>query len=80
LFNLKFTTHSIELDYDIKALSTLSDDKANMYKPLSWTGGRGGHHIEGELIFPKISQDAKSVKLIISKINGQNRIFEWKLE
>ena len=27
----------------------------------------------------KISQDAKSVKLIISKINGQNRIFEWKL-
>lgn len=79
-FIVKFTTHSVDLNYDIAAIAKLTDDKDNVYKPLSWTGGSDGHHIEGELTFPKLSQDASSVKLTIPGIDNQDRIFEWKLD
>lgn len=78
-FSVTFTTHSIDLNYDIKIIATLSDDKGNRYEPISWTGGKGGHHIEGILTFPKISLEASSVILTIPKIDNQDRTFEWSL-
>ncbi|MBI2190320.1 MAG: hypothetical protein HYU49_02145, partial [Candidatus Levybacteria bacterium] len=53
-FSLVLTTHSVDLDYDIKELSILTDDQKNEYKALSWDGGEGGHHLKGTLVFPKI--------------------------
>ena len=78
-FTVIFTTHSGDLNYDIVATSKLSDEKGNTYKALSWTGGKGGHHLSGVLSFPSISKEVKSVTLTIPQIDNKDRIFEWKL-
>ena len=44
-FTVSLTTHSGDLNYDILAISKLTDNKGNVYNPISWTGGKGGHHI-----------------------------------
>lgn len=78
-FTVSLITHSGDLDYDIAAISKLTDNKGNVYRPISWTGGKGGHHISGTLIFPKLSQEALFVTLTISKIDNQDRVFKWKV-
>lgn len=78
-FTLSFTTHSGDLNYDIVAISKLADNKGNTYKPISWTGGKGGHHISGTLTFAKLSQEASAVTLTIPGIDKIDRVFEWKL-
>lgn len=78
-FNVVFNTHSVELDYDLLKLSSLSDDKGNKLAPISWSGGSGGHHLNGELVFPSISAKAKSAQLIIANISGFDRSFIWNL-
>jgi len=79
-FTVTFTTHSGDLNYDIAAISKLTDNKGKEYDPISWTGGKGGHHLEGTLIFSKLSQDASSVTLTIPGIDNQDRIFKWRLD
>ena len=78
-FNVVFDTHSVNLDKSLKEISVLEDDKGNIYNPISWSGGIGGHHIEGNLLFPPFSKDAKSAKLTIKQIGGVDRIFKWNL-
>lgn len=78
-FELKFNTHSVDLDYDLLKISRLSDNKGNIYEPLSWSGGKGGHHIEGTLTFPVLAGKSESVKLIINRIDNNDREFIWKL-
>lgn len=79
-FTIKFTTHSVDLNYDFKNISTLIDDKGRKYKPLSWTGGKGGHHIAGTLTFAKLSKEASSVTLTIPGIDKIDRVFTWDLK
>ena len=78
-FNVTFTTHTGDLSYDVAAIAKLSDNKGNVYDPISWTGGKGGHHLSGTLTFPKLSSQANSVTLEILGIDNFDRIFEWKL-
>lgn len=78
-FNIVLNTHSVALEKDLKNTSVLVDDKGNEYKPISWDGGTGGHHLEGILIFPKLLENAKSAKLTIRGIADINRNFEWEL-
>lgn len=87
-FNVVLNTHSVALEKDLKDTSVLIDDKGNEYKPVSWDGGTGGspreageagHHLEGNLIFPKLSENAKSVKLTIKGIADIDRNFSWNL-
>ena len=78
-FTIAFTTHSGDLNYDVEAIAKLTDDNGNTYKPISWTGGKGGHHITGTLTFPKLSQDASSVTLTIPGVDNQDRVFKWDL-
>lgn len=79
-FDLVFNTHSVELDYDLVKISQLIDDKGEMYKPIFWSGGKGGHHLEGELIFPAISKSAKIVTLTIPGIDNKDRVFSWNVQ
>lgn len=79
-FVVVLSTHSVNLDKPLKDISLLEDDKGNIYNPISWSGGTGGHHIEGKLVFPPFSKDAESVKLTIRKIGGVDRIFKWDLK
>ncbi len=78
-FTVSLTTHSGDINYDLLAISKLTDDKGNTYRALSWTGEKGGHHISGTLTFPKLSQDASAVTLTIPGIDNQDRVFKWKL-
>lgn len=77
-FKVVLTTHSVDLDYDLKEASVLVTAEKE-YKALSWSGGRGGHHLEGTLVFPSFSKEAKAVKLVIRGIEGVDRSFEWKM-
>lgn len=79
-FELVFTTHSVDLNYELAQISKLQDDLGKSYDALSWDGGKGGHHLSGKLIFPKISDQAKSVTLTIPNIDNQDRIFSWNLQ
>lgn len=79
-FDLVFNTHSVELDYDLVKIAQLTDDKGKIYKPISWSGGKSGHHLEGVLTFSGISNSAKKVTLTISGIDNQDRIFSWELQ
>ena len=78
-FDISFSTHSVKLYYDIAKIAQLTDDSGNIYKSLSWTGGKGGHHIEGVLTFPTIPKLTKKVILTIPGIDNQNRVFTWTL-
>lgn len=78
-FKVVLDTHSVNLDKPLKDISILEDDKGSIYNPISWSGGVGGHHIEGNLVFPPFSKDTKYVKLTIKQIGGADRIFKWNL-
>lgn len=78
-FKIVLDTHNVELDYDLLKVSTLSDEKGNSFKPLSWSGGSGGHHLKGDLVFPAFPAKAKLVQLLIAGISGFDRRFIWNL-
>lgn len=78
-FEIKIDTHSGSLDFDLVKISFLEDDKGSQYKPFDWQGpGPEGHHLEGILIFPKLQERPKKLKLVIQTVPP--RIFEWNLE
>lgn len=79
-FTVTFTTHSGDLNYDVAAIGKLTDNKGKVYDSISWTGGKGGHHISGTLTFAKLSQEASAVKLTIPGIDNQDRVFSWYLK
>lgn len=78
-FKVVLDTHTIELNYNLMEISRLTDDKGRNYQPLSWTGGSGGHHLSGKLVFPAISKNARFIELVIFNIEGSDRIFRWDL-
>ena len=85
-FNIVLTTHSIDLSMDLAATATLTTDTAVSINSTLWDAPRGGHHVEGKLIFPA-SQDGKSIlegarklTLTITEVDAPTRIFEWELK
>jgi hypothetical protein len=81
-FKIRMDTHSVELEEDMTAVATLSDDQGREYTPVKWDGaGPGGHHRSGTLEFPILEGRPKSVTLVIRDIaNIPERIFKWNLE
>lgn len=79
VFTIKLSNHSIDLGYDYTKIATLVDSEGNIYKPVSWSGGMGGHHVSGDLVFGNLSSGAESIGLNIQGIDNQNAVFEWKL-
>lgn len=79
IFNVALNTHSVELDYDFVEIMILKDDLGNIYRALEWTGGRGGHHMSGDIIFPKLTPGVQSLELQIFGIGGVDRVFKWNI-
>ncbi|MBI4037036.1 hypothetical protein HY385_01290 [Candidatus Daviesbacteria bacterium] len=77
-FQMAFDTHSVPLEFDLLKVSKLTDDQGNIYQPVSWSGGSGGHHLSGILTFPKIG-NVKSIELIVTGVAGVDRIFKWEI-
>ncbi len=85
-FDVVMTTHSIDLSMDLATLSTLTTDTGVSVESTLWDAPRGGHHVEGKLIFPATKDDksilegATKLTLTITNVDAPTRIFEWKLK
>lgn len=81
-FNISLNTHSVELNDDLVKQSVLTDDKNNLYLPVSWTGQEpGGHHRSGILTFGPLTLQPKFINLIIKDIGEiPQRVFKWDLK
>jgi len=85
-FNIVLTTHSIDLSMDLAETATLASDTGISVNATLWDAPRGGHHVQGKLIFPA-TQDGKSLlegatklTLTITNVDAPTRIFEWELK
>jgi hypothetical protein len=84
--NVVLTTHSIDLSMDLAALSTVTTDTGVNVAATLWDAPRGGHHVEGKLIFPatkdgkSILEGATKLTLTIINVDAPTRIFEWELK
>ena len=79
-FTVKFTTHAVDLDFDLLREAVLKTD-SEILQALSWDGGRGGHHLVGALKFPPLKNETKSLRLIITNVaTVKERVFEWSLK
>lgn len=85
-FDITLTTHSIDLSMDLAELSTLTTDTGVSVNASLWDAPRGGHHVEGKLIFPSmkdnksILEGATKLTLTIRNVDVPTRIFEWELK
>jgi hypothetical protein len=86
VFDVVMDTHSVDLSMDLATLATLTTDNRIIVQAVEWDAPRGGHHVEGKLIFPS-TQDGKSIlegatklTLAILNLDAPSRTFEWELE
>lgn len=85
-FEIILTTHSIDLSMDLATQATLTTDTGLTVQATLWDAPRGGHHVEGKLIFPA-SVDGKSIfdgatklTLTIVNVDAPSRVFEWEVQ
>ncbi|MBI2184036.1 MAG: hypothetical protein HYU39_03650 [Thaumarchaeota archaeon] len=80
-FKIGLNTHSGDLNFDLTKLAYLQDSNGIVYTPVQWKGSSpGGHHREGELVFPPMSGKPVSMKLVLKGLYGvPSRVFEWRL-
>jgi len=85
-FDIVLTTHSIDLSMDLATQATLTTDTGVTVQATLWDAPRGGHHVEGKLIFPA-TVDGKSIldgatKLTITIVNvdAPSGVFEWGVQ
>jgi hypothetical protein len=81
-FDIRMSTHSVELGQDMVAVSLLKDSNGQVYRTEDWKGSPpGGHHRSGTLEFPAIKGNPGSVTLILKNIASvPQRIFTWKVK
>lgn len=79
-FEIKMDTHSGDLNFDLIRASYLEATGGKIHTPKEWAGSpAGGHHREGILYFPPLSDKPASIKLILKELYGVDRVFEWSL-
>ena len=81
-FLIVLDTHSANLDgYDFKTLGVLRDDSGKVYSPTAVENKGSGHHREATVSFPKLSQEARRVELVIKDVAGvKDRVFSWTVD
>jgi hypothetical protein len=85
-FDISLSTHSVDLSMDLAVLSTLTTDTGVSIQPTIWDAPRGGHHVQGKLIFPamqdgqSILEGASKLTLTITDVDAPSRVFEWELK
>lgn len=85
-FDIALETHSVDLSMDLATLATLTTDTGITVQATKWDAPRGGHHVEGKLVFPgtkdgkTILDNARKLTLTITNVDAPSRIFEWVLK
>ena len=79
-FQIRFNTHSVELDQDLTIIAELHDKQGRTYKAVRWEGSPpGGHHRSGLLTFSKLDAATEEVTLIIRDVaDVKERKFTWR--
>ncbi len=80
-FDIAMNTHSVDLSDDLTKIAILRDDSGKEYRPTAWEGpAGGGHHREGALMFPTLTNKPKYVELVIHGLaKVPERVFKWEL-
>ena len=84
-FDIALETHSVDLSMDLATLATLSTDTGISVQATTWDAPRGGHHVQGKLMFPAtkdgktILDDASKLTLTITNVDAPSRVFEWPI-
>ena len=84
-FDVVMDTHSVDLSMDLATLATLTTDTGITLQATVWDAPRGGHHVEGKLVFPamkdgkSILEGADKLTLTITNVDAPARVFEWQL-
>ena len=82
-FDIALETHSVDLSMDLATLATLTTDTGITVQATQWDAPRGGHHVEGPLIFPAtkdgkaILDNASELTLMITDVDALSRVFQW---
>lgn len=85
-FDISLETHSVDLSMDLATLATLTTDTGMTIPANLWDAPRGGHHVEGKLVFPatqngkSILEGAGKLTLTVLNVDADTRIFEWELK
>lgn len=85
-FDVSLETHTVDLSMDLATLATLTTDTGLTIQATTWDAPRGGHHVQGKLIFPatengrSILDGTKKLILTITNVDIPSRIFEWQLQ
>jgi len=85
-FEVSMNTHSVDLSMDLATLAILTTDAGARVPASLWDAPRGGHHVEGKLVFPatndgkSILEGASKLTLTILDVDASSRVFEWELK
>ena len=84
-FEVVLNTHSVDLSMDLATLATLTTDTGKTVQASLWDAPRGGHHVEGKLLFPAavdgqpLLEGAETLTLTIKNLDAPERVFAWDL-
>lgn len=87
-FAITLDTHTVNLDdYDLSQIAVLRAGSVEI-APVSWDAPKGGHHREGQLIFPATTADgdptigatATELVLVVRGVGDvEERVLRWTL-
>lgn len=83
VFQLTFETHSVDLSFDVSAITTLMDDIGILYGVPVWNGSPpGGHHRKGTLSFSQpLAPSIQQVTITLFNIaDVPKRTFTWQVK
>lgn len=76
VFEMTLNTHSVELDEEMTEVVRVTDERGRDYRVVSWSGGKGGHHVSGELRVAALQKGAGRIKLEIGGKIGREVSFD----
>jgi hypothetical protein len=79
-FTVALETHSGSLP-DVLNSASLIRQGGGETQPLTWSGGKGGHHLSGKLSFPGAGRGKDGViTMVLKRLDGRGDArLEWKL-
>lgn len=76
VFEVSLDTHTVELDEEMTQVVRVTDELGRDYEVISWSGGKGGHHVNGELRVAALQKGAGQIKFKIGGKIGKEVSFD----
>jgi hypothetical protein len=85
-FEISMNTHSVDLSMDLAQFATLTTDAGITVGAARWDAPRGGHHVNGKLLFPTtvdgnpVLAGATDITIQIRDVDASLRTFVWHVQ